>query len=142
MIALLALIALLVLFGTAYRLRGNAYPCGTQSGRLLWAGAVLAGTGSPLSALGSFIGLMIPHGRWYFMQTPFQWLVIISIYNIRALLVGIPLHLCGLFGIACAMAHTIGWAFNKRTGVDPLKIAEPIIGILYAIFLTLWVANG
>lgn len=121
----------IALCAVAYRLRGNAFPAGTTSGRILWTAAILAATGNVMSAAGAFIGLLIPHGKWYYMKTVEQWAVIIGIYTVRSFLIGLPGILSIPVGAACAGAHYLGWVFYRRNGTDPLKVAEPIIGAIY-----------
>lgn len=151
-----------------YRLRGADLGIGTQANRLIWCGFIVllvgALTNSWLAALasavGAFVGLMIPHGDYHDMgrgRHPGYWsdaVMLLVIGLARGILILVPSMLVTgaysllipfgavAFGVSHAIAYMIGWELDRfliKRGVHATETGEALAGLLWGatIYLAL-----
>jgi len=125
-----------------YRLRG-AGVLPTQHGRLVWAAAtglfcgLLAGPVGLLAAIGAFLGLLIPHGKYYAIAPDVtQNSAIMAVIGMTRLgLIGLPLLavtpdaaaflvIGGLHG----PAYFAGYKLNGKLGQESIAWGEYLTG--------------
>lgn len=136
------------LMALAYRLRGNGWPLGTTSGRVVWclacglASTWLFGWQSGLMAfVGAYLGMMLSHSKWYQFNRPGSWPRMIAICLSRCALI-MPLGLGWIvipFTVAGGLLGAVAYWFGTKVSPEPLRVAEPIVGAVFgAMMWGLW----
>ena len=138
------------LLALAYRLRGNGWPYGTTSGRVVWCSACavsswwLFGWQSGLMAfVGAYLGMLLSHSKWYQFKRPGSWIRMIWICILRAAMIMplaythgpivLPLEVAG--GLLAACCYWLG----TKVSSEPLRVAEPLVGAVFgAMLLGVW----
>jgi len=139
------------LLALAYRLRGNGWPFGTTSGRVVWCSACgLASTwlfGEKLGSLaliGAYLGMLLSHSKWYQFKRPGSWPRMILICTARCGLI-MPLTLGWIvlpFAVAGGLLGAAAYWFGTKVTPDPLRVAEPLVGAVFgAVMLGVWVCT-
>lgn len=132
----------------AYRLRGNGWPFGTTSGRLVWclacavsSWAVFGPSWAAFAFAGGYIGMLLSHSKWYQFKRPGSWPRMILICVARCGLI-MPLGLGGIilpFAVAGGLLGAVAYWFGTRVTPEPLRVAEPLVGAVFgAMLLGVW----
>lgn len=132
------------LLALAYRLRGNGWPFGTTSGRVVWCLACgLASTwlfgaqSGTIAIIGAYLGMMLSHSKWYQFKRPGSWPIMIAICIMRAALI-LPLGLGGIilpFAVAGGLLGATAYWFGTKVSAEPLRVAEPLVGAVFGTML-------
>lgn len=136
------------LLALAYRLRGNGWPFGTTSGRMVWCLACavsslwLFGWQSGLVAfVGAYIGMLLSHSKWYQFKRPGSWPRMILICTARCGLI-MPLMMGWIvlpFAVAGGLLGAAAYWFGTKVTPEPLRVAEPLVGAVFgAMLLGVW----
>jgi hypothetical protein len=139
------------LLALAYRLRGNGWPFGTTSGRVVWCSAcavsswaVFGPSWAVFAFAGGYIGMMLSHSKWYQFKRPGSWPMMIAICIMRAALI-LPLGLGGIilpFAVAGGLLGATAYWFGTKVSPEPLRVAEPLVGAVFgAMLLGVWLCT-
>jgi len=139
------------LLALAYRLRGNGWPFGTTSGRVVWCSACAMSSWAlfgPIWALfafaGAYFGMLFSHSRWYQFKRPGSWPRMILICTARCGLI-MPLTLGWIvlpFAVAGGLLGASAYWFGTKVTSEPLRVAEPLVGAVFgAVMLGVWVCT-
>lgn len=140
----------LAILSLAYRLRGwGGFLLGTFTRRLFWA-VIIGAAGFFLGALwwqsvamsiGAFAGMWIQHGKYYTVENTQQAVSMAAIGGARMVLMLWWSPMCGLASIASMaltpLGYWIGVRIARRLRMDEMWFAEPIVGLLYGLILSL-----
>lgn len=125
----------------SYRLRGwGGFLHGTFERRMFWVCSVMIAcllngsvVGSTLLAgVGAYLGLLIPHGKWFDVSTLEKSFILSAIYFCRIVLICLPFGFhpvyFAYFSIIITAGYWLGHKALHETGIDALLIAELIAG--------------